>query len=277
MGGAATRSGRRSRRRVLDTSTAPDVGLVVAAAMAPGTFAPSLSQRSVLDQGLVSGLATGLHYLLAAGAQDAVEATARFLTDGVGPPGVSPARKRAATIAVDCAAVPLGLAVLRALPPRADDPLRGAVRQAAWRLGATGLGGALLSGAQAGVHTLDDRLRLRGDASHRSPWRPPSASPSPTSSTGCGPASTPSTPSTRTAGPLPRPCSLSPSRRGSSAASPASPTARTSSPTSPPAGWPHCSPVRLSCGDWPATRVSLPGWGWGPPRSGTGRCAGSRR
>jgi hypothetical protein len=36
------------------------------------------------------------------------------------------------------------------------------VRQAAWRLGATGLGGALLSGAQAGRHALDDRLRLGG-------------------------------------------------------------------------------------------------------------------
>src|SRR3954471_21742583 len=139
MGGAATRSGRRSRGRVLGTSTAPDVGLVVAAAMAPGTFAPSLSQRSVLDQGLVTGLATGLHYLLAAGAQDALEATAGFLTGEA----ASPARRRTGTIAVDCAAVPLGLAVLRALPPRADDPVRGVVRQAAWRLGATGLGGAL--------------------------------------------------------------------------------------------------------------------------------------
>src|SRR3954452_1992202 len=98
MGGAATRSGRRSRGRVLDTSTAPDVGLVIAAAMAPGTFAPSLSQRSVLDQGLVSGLATGLPSCLTAGAQAALEATARFLTDGAGPPAVSLARKRAATI-----------------------------------------------------------------------------------------------------------------------------------------------------------------------------------
>ncbi|MET0763546.1 MAG: alpha/beta-hydrolase family protein [Blastococcus sp.] len=140
------------------TSTAPDVGLVVAAALAPGTFAPSLSSRSPLDQGLVTGLATGLHFLLAAGAQDALGATARFLVDGTS----SPAARRTATIAVDAAAVPLGLAVLRALPPRADDPLRGAVRQAAWRLGATGLAGALLGGAQVGAHALDDRLRLGG-------------------------------------------------------------------------------------------------------------------
>ena len=139
-------------------NTAPDVGLVVAAAAAPGTFAPSLSSRTALDQGLVTGLATGLHFLLTSGAQDALVATARFLVDGTPSPTV----RRIATIAVDAAAVPLGLAVLRAFPPRADDPLRGAVRQAAWRLGATGLGGALLGGAQLGTHALDDRLRLGG-------------------------------------------------------------------------------------------------------------------
>jgi uncharacterized membrane protein len=137
---------------------APDVGLVVAAATAPGTFAPSLSPRTALDQGLVTGLATGLHFLLSAGAQDAIEATARFLAGGA----PSPAARRTGTIAVDAAAVPLGLAVLRAFPPRADDPLRGAVRQAAWRLGATGLGGALLGGAEVGAHALDERLRLGG-------------------------------------------------------------------------------------------------------------------
>ena len=130
---------------------------MVAAATAPGTFAPSLSARSALDQGLVTGLSTGLHFLLATGAQDALVATARFLLDGT----PSPVALRTATIAVDAAAVPLGFAVLRAFPPR-NDPLRGAVRQAAWRLGATGLGGALLGGAEIGAHALDDRLRLGG-------------------------------------------------------------------------------------------------------------------
>src|SRR4051794_20614587 len=139
-------------------SSAPGVGLVMAAATAPGTFAPSLSRRSALDQGLVTGLTTGLHYLLAAGGQDALEATARFLTDGTR----SPAVRRAAALAVDAAAVPLGLLVLRALPPRADHPGRRAARQAAWRLGATGLCGALLRVAELGAQALDDRLRLGG-------------------------------------------------------------------------------------------------------------------
>src|SRR3954470_10851719 len=79
--------------------TAPDVGLVVAAAMAPGTFAPSLSPRSALDQGIVTGLATGLHYLLAAGAQDALVAVARGLADGA----PSPTAQRRATIVLDAA------------------------------------------------------------------------------------------------------------------------------------------------------------------------------
>ena len=140
------------------TDTAADVGLVVAAALAPGTFAPSLSPRSAVDQGLVTGLGTGLHYLLAAGGQDVLVATARFLSDGA----PSPAAHRRTAIAVDAAVVPLGLAVLRALPPRADDPLRGVVRQAVWRLGVTGLSGALLGSARLGAQALDDRLVLGG-------------------------------------------------------------------------------------------------------------------
>ncbi|WP_147332096.1 alpha/beta-hydrolase family protein [Geodermatophilus marinus] len=130
----------------------------MAAAMAPGTFAPSLTARSAVDQGLVTGLATGLHYLLSAGTQDLLEAAAQTLTRGT----PSPWLRRAGPIAVDCAAVPLGLASLRALPPRAEDPLRGAVRQAAWRLGATGFGSALLGGARIATQALDDRLGLHG-------------------------------------------------------------------------------------------------------------------
>src|SRR4051794_15246170 len=152
MGSAARR-----RARTPANSTAPEVGLLVAAALAPGTFARSLSPRSAIDQGMVTGLATGLHFLLTAAAQDALVATARILTDGA-----PPTAQRRVAIAVDGAAVPLGLAVLRALPARADDPLRGVARQAAWRLGATGLSGALLGGARLGAQALDDRLRLGG-------------------------------------------------------------------------------------------------------------------
>src|SRR3954465_13926199 len=161
-------SGRRSGGRTPVATTAPDVGLVVAAALAPGTFAPSLSPRSAVDQGLVTALATGLPHPPAARAQDLLVTTARFLTDGA----TAPATQRTAVIAVDAAAVPVGLAVLRALPPRAGDPLRGVVRQAAWRLGATGLSGALLGGARIGAGAPDDRRDLR-----RPPPPPPRPAP----------------------------------------------------------------------------------------------------
>ncbi len=149
---------RRSRANTRTPSTAADVGLVLASAMAPGTFAASLSPRSGVDQGIVTGLATGIHYLLAAEAHDVLGGTTRFLTGR----DASPAALRTASMGVDWAAVPVAMAVLRALPPRAGAPVRGVVRQTAWRLGATGLAAGLLTGAQAGVQELDDRLRLGG-------------------------------------------------------------------------------------------------------------------
>lgn len=158
MARAAARSARRGTAGTGRASTAADVGLVLAAAMAPGTFAPSLSARTAFDQGLVTGLSTGLHHLLTAGAHDTLGAAARAVAGDGAPPGA----QRLARVAVDCAAVPIGLAVLRAVPTRADAPLRGIVRQTAWRFGATGLAGALLTGAQAGAGRLDDRLRADG-------------------------------------------------------------------------------------------------------------------
>jgi uncharacterized membrane protein len=126
----------------------------VAAAMAPETFSASLSRRSDLDQGLVTGLATGLHYLLSVGTQDALAVAGHVLPGRTG---------RAGTLAADCLAVPVALAVQRSLPPRPGErPVRGAARQVAWRLGATGLSGALLAGAEAGVRSLDARLGAGG-------------------------------------------------------------------------------------------------------------------
>ena len=67
----------------------------------------------------MTGLATGLHYLLSVGAQDALVATARVIVGGER----SPAAQRAGTMALHCAAVPVGLALPRAPPPRAGDPI----------------------------------------------------------------------------------------------------------------------------------------------------------
>ena len=54
--------------------TGVSVGLLIASATVPGTFARSLSTRSAVDQGMVTGLATGLHYLLTVGTQDTLQA-----------------------------------------------------------------------------------------------------------------------------------------------------------------------------------------------------------
>src|SRR5918995_1003320 len=73
--------------------SAPGVGLLVATAMANGTFTSSLSARSAIDQGIVTGLTTGLHHLLSVSTQDLLEAAGRFLADGAGG-GAAPAAGR---------------------------------------------------------------------------------------------------------------------------------------------------------------------------------------
>src|SRR3954451_385190 len=144
--------------------SAPGVGLLVAAATAPGTFSSSLSARSAIDQGIVTGLASGLHHLLSVSTQDLLEGVGRVVSDGAGgAAGQSAIRRWRRTVLVDCAMVPVGLAVTRSLAPRAGEHvLRGAARQLAWRLAVTGLGGALLVAAERGVHTLDARLGAGG-------------------------------------------------------------------------------------------------------------------
>jgi uncharacterized membrane protein len=145
--------------------TGVSVGLLVASALAPGTFASSLSARSAMDQGLVTGLATGLHYLLTVGTQDTLQAVAAEVVRTRSPwrlqdPAV---RQRALTLAADLAVIPLGLALQRALPPRPGEAMaRGALRQAGWRFVVTGVGGALLITSKAGARRLDQRLGANG-------------------------------------------------------------------------------------------------------------------
>jgi uncharacterized membrane protein len=122
------------RRSVQQESpdTGVSVGLLVASALAPGTFASSLSARSAQDQGLVTGLATGLHYLLTVGTQDTLQAVAAEAARTHSPrrPQDPVAIQRVLTLAADLAVIPLGLALQRALPPRPGEAMmRGALRQ----------------------------------------------------------------------------------------------------------------------------------------------------
>ncbi|HEY6746944.1 MAG TPA: alpha/beta-hydrolase family protein [Mycobacteriales bacterium] len=149
----------RTPRQAAAPDTGVSAGLLVASAIVPGTFARSLSTRSALDQGIVTGLATGLHYLLTVGTQDALQAAAAELA-GAKDRG---ARQRRLTLLADLAAIPLGLALQRALPPRPGEPMaRGALRQTGWRFVLTGAGGTLLLAAQAGSRALDARLGAGG-------------------------------------------------------------------------------------------------------------------
>ena len=146
-------------------ATGVGAGLLVAAAIAPGTFAPSLSARSAMDQGIITALSTGLHYVLTVGTQDALQAAAAELAEArplrrLKDPVV---RQRAITFAADMAAVPVGLAIQRALPRRPGEAMmRGLLRQAGWRLTVTGIGGGLLLASQAGARVLDGRVGGRG-------------------------------------------------------------------------------------------------------------------
>jgi hypothetical protein len=140
-------------------------GLLVTAGIVPGTFARSLSARSAVDQGIVTGLAGGLHYLLTVGTQDAVQAAAAALA-GSAPAGLgadAATRRRRLTLLADLAAVPLGLGVQRLLPPRPGEPMaRGLLRQSGWRLVLTGVSGTLAAATQAGARALDERLGAGG-------------------------------------------------------------------------------------------------------------------
>jgi hypothetical protein len=146
--------------------TGVGVGLLLASAFAPGTFARSLSTRSPVDQGMVTGLSTGLHYLLTVATQDSLQALAAELAgtrSSNGNGNGSVARQRAYTIGADLAVIPLGLAVGRVLTSTPGEAMvRGALRQAGWRLAVTGLGGTLLIGAREAMEALDTRLGGRG-------------------------------------------------------------------------------------------------------------------
>ncbi len=152
----------RGRPDAPSPETGVKVGLLVASAVVPGTFAPSLSARSPVDQGIVTGLSTGLHYLFTVGTQDAIQAAAaELVAAGSGRRlGTDVARRqRRLTLLADLAAIPLGFAVQKALPERPGEAmLRGLARQVGWRFTVTGVGGSLLIGSEAALQGLDNRL-----------------------------------------------------------------------------------------------------------------------
>ena len=131
-----------------------------AAAVVPGTFAPSLTPRSWIDQGVITGLASGVTYLLTVITHDGIE----ILASRLPVQGADPAeRQRKAVLMTNLAVIPVGLAVQRALSRRPAEPtLRGLTRQVGWRTAVTGVGGAALAGARGLMSILDRRVGAGG-------------------------------------------------------------------------------------------------------------------
>jgi uncharacterized membrane protein len=143
----------------------PQVGLVVASATVPGTFAPTLSDRTWIDQGVITGLSSVTQYIVSVLAQDGIDIGASVLARILPFPAwwSMRRRKRTATLLLDMAAVPIGFGVAAALHFRDDDTaLRASIRQVALRLGVTGAGATVLTGALAGTALLDDRIGADG-------------------------------------------------------------------------------------------------------------------
>ncbi|CAN7247571.1 alpha/beta-hydrolase family protein [Terrabacter sp. LjRoot27] len=145
--------------------TGQKVGLVMASFVTPSTLAPSLSKRSWQDQGIITGLSTGAHYLIAISSQDVIDVVANAAaTWPVFPDGWSDERRRsAAALGCELVMAPLGLGLAAYLDRRGVATAKdGVLRQGAWRMGATGLSGSVLIGATAGVRRLDRAVGADG-------------------------------------------------------------------------------------------------------------------
>ncbi len=138
------------------------IGLLVAAAAAPGTFEPSLVPRSLTDQAVVTGIGSTASYLLSVAVQDVLEALASTFAGRL-PGADERIRQRRACLALDLAVIPLGLAAHRAMGRRPDESLRrGMTRQFVWRTTVTGIGAGLFTIIEIGAEALDRAVGGRG-------------------------------------------------------------------------------------------------------------------
>ena len=119
----------------------PQVGLVVASATVPGTFTRSLSERTWVDQGIITGLSTVTQYVVSVVAQDGIDIGGSLLARMLPFPDTwsDEQRRRAATLLLDITVVPIGFGLAGLFRFRDnDDQMRALVRQVGLRLGVTG-------------------------------------------------------------------------------------------------------------------------------------------
>lgn len=131
------------------------------------TFVPSLAPRSSLDQGIITGLSVGSHYLIAVGAQDLLSDVAHHLIASPFLRHVTwlddSQRVRFLEGAVDLTAVPLGYAVGLLFDHRPGEaPLRAAIRFAGFRFALSGAAGASLLTGRAVLTAIDPTVDAHG-------------------------------------------------------------------------------------------------------------------
>ena len=138
--------------------TAQTGSVLVAATIIPETFTPSLTSRSWIDQGVITGFATSLDYLLTVTAKDTLGGITAAV-ESVLPRAMRERPWPSVELMVDLALIRAGMAAQRLLARRPDDHIvRGLARQAAWRTARTGAGAVALTAAQAAARGLDQRV-----------------------------------------------------------------------------------------------------------------------
>ncbi len=146
-------------------SRGTQVGIVAASAAAPMTFTRSLSERTWLDQGLITGLATGTHFLLTVVAQDGIDVVGEALSTALPLPASwsQERREHAATLLVDLAVIPVGFGVVALIGYRDDESnVRALVRQAGWRFAVTGTLASLLAAGHGTLGLFDRAIGADG-------------------------------------------------------------------------------------------------------------------
>lgn len=153
-----------SRHEILGPGN--QAGIVIGAGSVPTTFTRSLSERSWIDQGIITGLTVGTHYMLTVVAQDLIDAGGTALSTALPLPDSwsDETRRRFATWLLDAAAIPAGFGAAAAIGfSDEDDPLMPSIaRQIAWRFGITGLAGTALGATQLGQTWLDNAVGANG-------------------------------------------------------------------------------------------------------------------
>ena len=142
-------------------------GLLIASSLVSETFVPSLAPRSSLDQGIITGLSVGSHYLVAVATQDLLSDVAHRLIDSTFLRGASwldaAQRVRLLEGAVDLSVVPVGCAVGLLFDHQpGEPPLRAVLRFGGYRFALSGLAGAGLMGGRAVLTDVDQRVGADG-------------------------------------------------------------------------------------------------------------------